>query len=154
MSGSERHYDHAPAPAFHFCRTNDRVFRIIAAFDDHVRLEMPDKVERRVLGENYDEIHALERGEHVRAFGVAPYRARRTLEAAYRLIAIDADYERVGAAARGSEDVDVAGMKQVEDAISERHATLPSSFPALGLRPCRNLCRGVSRLQGLLITAG
>ena len=154
MSGSERHYDHAPAPALHFCRTNDRGFRIISAFDDHIRLEMPDEVERRVLRENYDEIHALERGEHVRAFGVAPYGARRTLEAAHRLIAIDADDERVGAVARGSEDVDVAGMKQVEHAVSERYATLSSSFPTLGLRPCRNLCRGVSRLQGLLTTEG
>ncbi len=154
MSRSERHYDHTPAPAFHFCRTNDRVFRIIAAFDDHVRLEMPDEVERCVLGENYDQIHALERGEHVRAFGIAPYGARRTLEASHRFIAVDADDERVGAVARRSEDVDVARMKQVEHAIGERHATLSSSFPALGLRPCRNLCRGVSRLQGLLITAG
>jgi hypothetical protein len=48
----------------------------------------------------------------------------------------------------------VPGMKQVEYAVSERHATVSSTFPTLGLRPCRNLCRGVSRLQGLLTTAG
>ena len=154
MSGSERHYDHSPAPALHFCRTNDRVFRIIAAFDDHVGLELPDEVERRVLGENYDEIHALERRDHVRAFGVGTDWASRTLEAPHRLIAVDPDDESVGALARGSEDVDVPGMEQVENAIGERYATLSSCFPTLGLRPCRNLCRGVSRLQGLLTTEG
>src|SRR6266550_562719 len=154
MSGSERHYQHAPAPALHFCRTYDRVFRVIAAFDDHIGFQMSDKIERRVLGENYDEVHTLERCEHVRTLGVAAHRSRRTLEAAHRLIAVDADDERVGAVARSSEDIDVPGMKQVEYAVSKRHPTLSSSFPTLGLCPCRNLCRGVSRLQGRLTTAG
>src|SRR5882762_888250 len=154
MSGSERHYQHAAAPAFHFFRADDSLFRIIAAFDDHVGLQMSDKIERRVLRENYDEVHALERSEHVRALRVAAHRPRGTLEAAHRLIAVEADDERVCALACGGEDVDVPGVKQVEYAVSERHPTLSSSFPTPGLRPCRNLCRGVSRLQGLLTTAG
>src|SRR6266403_1169107 len=154
MSGCERHYQHPPAPAFHFLRTDDRIFGIIAAFDDHVGLQMSDKIERRVLGENYNEVHALERSEHVRALRVAAHRPRETLEAAHRLIAVDADDERVGAVARSSEYVDVPGMKQVEHAIGECYPTLSSSFPTPGLGPRRNLCRGVSRLQGLLTTAG
>lgn len=154
MSGSERHYQHAPAPALHFPCTDDSLFRIIAAFDNHVGLKMPHKIERSVLGENYDEIHALERGEHVRALRVAAHRPGRTLEAAHRLIAVDADDERVGALACGGENVDVPGMQQIEDAVSECDPTLSSRFPTPGLRPCRNLCRGVSRLQGRLTTAG
>jgi len=154
MSGSERYYQHPSAPAFHFRCPNDRVFRIIAAFDDYVGLQMSDKIERSVLGENYDEVHALERRENVCTLGVGAHRTRRTLESAHRLVAIEADDERIGAGARGSEDVDVPGMKQVEYAVGERHPTLSSSFPTFGLRPCRNLCRGVSRLQGLLTTAG
>jgi hypothetical protein len=154
MSGSERHYQYAPAPALHFRCTDDSLFRIIAAFDNHVGLEMPHKIERSVLGENYDEIHALERGEHVRALGVAADRPGGTLEAAHRLIAIDADDERVGAVACGSENVDVPGMEQIEDAVSECDPTLSSSSPMPGLGPCRNLCRGVSRLQGVLTTDG
>lgn len=154
MSGSEGHYHYAPSPAFHFRRANDRVFRIIAALDDHVRLEVPDEIERRILGENYDEIHALERRQHVRALCVAAHGTRRALEATHGLIAIDADYERVGGFARGGENVNVAGMKQVEHAIGERYPTLPSSSPPLGLRPCRNLRRGISRLQSLLTTNG
>ncbi len=46
------------------------------------------------------------------------------------------------------------GMQQVEDTIGECYPTLPSSFPPLGLCPCRNLCSGIARLQGLLITEG
>ena len=115
---------------------------------------MPDEVERRVLGENDDKIHALQRCKHERALGVAAHGPRRTFEAAHRLIAVDADDERVGALARGSEEIDVAGMQKVEHTVSERYTTLSSNSPALGLNPCRNLRRGVSRLQGLLTTAG
>ena len=154
MSGSERYYQHAPTPALHFRCADDSLFRIVAAFDNHVGLEMPDEVERSVLGENYDEIDALERREHVGAFGVAAHRARGTFEAAHRLIAVDTDDERVGAVARGGEDVDVPWVKQVEYAVSERHPTLSSSFPTPGFRPCGNLCRGISSLQGVLTTAG
>ena len=154
MSGSEGHYHDSPSPALHFRGTNNRVFRIIAALDDHVGLEMPDEAERSVLGEHYDEIHALERRQHVCAFGVAAHGARGALEPAHGLIAVDADDERVGGFARGREEVDVAGMKQVEHTIGERYPTLPSSSPPLGLRPCRNLRRGISRLQSLLTTDG
>jgi hypothetical protein len=48
----------------------------------------------------------------------------------------------------------VAGMKQVEHAIGEGYPTLRSSSPPLGLRPCRNLRRGISRLQSPLSTDG
>jgi hypothetical protein len=71
---------------------------------------MSDEVERRVLGEDYNEIDALERRQHVRAFGVTAHGPRRTLEAAHRLVAVDADDERVGAVARGGENIDVPGM--------------------------------------------
>jgi hypothetical protein len=154
MAGSERHYHDAPSPTLHFRRANDGVFRIVAPFDDHVRLEMPDEVERRVLREDYDEIDAFERRQHVCAFGVAAHGARRTLEAAHGLIAVDSDDERVGGVARGGEDVDVPGMKQVEHTVGKRYPTLPSISPPLGLGPCCNLRRGISRRQGLLDTVG
>ncbi len=91
MAWSDGHHDDATSPALHFCRANDRVFRIIAALDDHVGLEMSDEVERRVIGENYDEIHALERRQHVSALGIAAHGARRTLETTHGFIAVDAD---------------------------------------------------------------
>lgn len=154
MAGSEGHHHDAPSPALHFCRANDRVFRIITALDDHVGFEMPDEIERRVIGKNYDEIHALERRQHVSALGVAAHWARGALETAHGFIAVDADDECVRGIACDGEDVDVAGMKQVEHAIGERYPTLSSSSPPLGLRPCRNLRRGISRLQSLLSTDG
>ena len=154
MARSEWYYHDAPSPAFHFRRAYDRVFRIIAAFDDHVRLEMPDEIERRVVGEDNDEIHALESGQHVRTFGVGTDGARRTLEAAHRFVAVDSDDERVSGAAGSGENGYMPGMKQVEHTIRERYATLFASSPPFRLRPCRNFRRGIPRLQSLLITVG
>lgn len=154
MAGSEGHHHDAPSPALHICRANDRVFRIVAALDDHVGLEMPDEVQRRVIRENYDKIYALEGRQHVSTLGVAAHRACGSFETAHGFIAVDADDERVRGLARGAEDIDMAGMKQVENAIGECYPTLRSSSPPLSLSPCRNLRRGISRLQSPLSTDG
>lgn len=154
MSGSKRHYHDAPSPTLHFLGTNDRLFRIIAALDDYVRLEMLHEVQRRVFGEYYDEIDALETCQHIRAFGVAPHRTRRAFEAAYGFIAVDAHDQRVCAFARGGEKIDVPRVKQIEYTIRERYPTLSSRSPPLGLRPRCNLCRGMPRLQSLLTAKG
>lgn len=154
MSGSERHHYDAPSPAFHFRCADDGVFRIVATLDDHVGLEMPDEIERRVLRKNYDEIDAFERRQHVGALGIAAHRPGRTLEAPHRLVAVESYDERVSGFARGGEDVDVTRMEEIKNTVGERYPIFPSSFPPLGLGPCRNLRRGISRLQGLLDAEG
>ena len=154
MSGSEWYNHDASSPAFHFRRAYDRVFRVIAAFDDHVRLEMLDEIERSVVGEDNDEIHALQRGQHVRTFGVGTDGARRTLEAAHRFVAVDSDDERVSGAAGSGKNVYVPGMKQVEHTIRERYAALLASSPPFRLSPCRNFRSGIPRLQSLLMAEG
>jgi hypothetical protein len=154
MAGSERHYYHAPSPALHFRCADDGVFRVVAAFYDHVGLQMRDEIEGRVFRKNYYEIDAFERRQDVSALGVAAHRPRRTLEAAHRLVAVDSYNEGVSGSARGGEDVDVTRMEEIKNTVRERYPTLCSSSPPLSLYPCRNLCRGISRLQGLLDTLG
>jgi hypothetical protein len=48
----------------------------------------------------------------------------------------------------------VTGMEEIKNTVGERYPTLPSSSPPFSLCPCRNLRRGISRLQGLLDTVG
>jgi len=71
---------------------------------------MPDQIERRVLGKNHYQIDALERSQDVRAFGIGTNRPRRPLQPPHRLIAVEADNERVGGRARCEQDVDVTGV--------------------------------------------
>jgi hypothetical protein len=48
----------------------------------------------------------------------------------------------------------VARMEQIEDPVGKCYLILPLGSPALCLRPRRNFCRRVDRLQSLLITIG
>ena len=81
MSGRERNDEDVSSPTLYFGCADDGVFRVISAFDDNIWTKVGDKIERRIVGENYDEVDALERGEHVRALGVGTYGARGPLEA-------------------------------------------------------------------------
>src|SRR6266550_556286 len=112
MSGSERYDDNASSPAFHFRRANDRVFRVVAAFDDDIGLEMLDEVEGRVFGKNYHEIDTFERREHEGAFSIAPDGAGGTLEPAHGLVAVHPDDESISRSSRRAENVDVPWMDQ------------------------------------------
>src|SRR5882672_224175 len=154
MSGSERYDYHATSPASHLRRANDRFFRIVTALDDDIGLEMLDEVEGRIFGKNYHQIDAFERPEHESAFGVASHRAGRTLEPTHGLIAVYSDDESIGRFPRRAENVDVPGMDQVENTVSESYPTFSSGSPPLGLHPCSDLLRGISRLQSLLRAEG
>ena len=154
MSRSERNDEDASSPTLYFGGADDRVFRVIPAFDDNVRTKMADKIERRIVRENYDEVDTFERAQEVRALGVGTYRTRRTLEAADRIIAVDPNDERVRAFTSSGQNIDVSGMKQVEHAVREGYPSLPCSSPPFGLSPRRNLFGGISRLQSLLMTDG
>jgi hypothetical protein len=46
------------------------------------------------------------------------------LEAAHRVIAIDADDQRIGGAPRGDEEIDVSRMEQIEYPVGERDPIL------------------------------
>ena len=154
MTWCQRNDDDLSAPAFDIRRTDDRVVRVIAALDDHIGPEMSDQVKRCVLRENYDEIDALERRENVGALRVGADGPCRALEATYRFIAIDADYQRVGRLSRGGKHVDMARMKQVEHAVGKCHSTFSARPPALRFDPGCNLCGRIPWLQSLLTARG
>jgi len=154
MSGTERYDDHPTSPAFYFRRANDRIFRVVTTLDDDIGLEMLDEVEGRVFRKNYHQVDAFERRQNEGAFRVASHRAGRTLEPTHGLITVYSDDEGISLLARRGENVDVAGMDQVEDTVCESYPTLSSGSPPLSLNPCSDLLRGISRLQSLLRAEG
>ena len=154
MTWGERYDDDAPAPTFYFGCANDGFLRVVSAFHYDVGLEMPNEIERCVFGEDHHKVHAFEGGDDVSSLGVAPHGTRRSFEAAHGLIAVDADDERVSRRARGRENVYVTAVEQIEDTVRERDPALSPSSPPFGLRQCRNLRSGISRLQSPLITMG
>ncbi len=110
MTGSQWHHNRAPAPTLHFRSSNNCLLRIIAALDDHVGPEMSDQIERSIVGENYDEIHAFERGEEVGALGIAAHGTCGPFETADRIVAVDANDESLCCLTSGREDVDVPAV--------------------------------------------
>ena len=83
MSWREWDDENASSPTLYFGGADDRVFRVIAAFDDNVRTKVADKLERSIVGKNNDEVDALESGQDIGALGIGAYGASWTFEAAH-----------------------------------------------------------------------
>ena len=154
MSRCERNDEDASSPTLYFGGADDRVFRVISAFNDNVGTKVADEIERRIVGEYYDEIDALERTQYVCPLGVGAHGTCRTLQAADRIIAVDSNDKRVRALTSGGENIDVSGMKQVEHAIREGYPSLLCSSPPFGLGPRRDFSGRIPRLQSPLVTDG
>ena len=154
MSWRERDDEDASSPTLYFGGADDRVFRVISAFNDDVRTKVADKIERSIVGKNNDEVYAFDCGQDVRALGVGTYWACWTLETPHRVIAIDPDHERVSALTRGGENIDVPRMEQVEHTVRECYPSLSCSSPPFGLGPRRDLFSRIPRLQSPLMTDG
>ena len=99
---------------------HDAVARVVGAFDEDVRRERLDQRQRRVLVEQDHAIHGGEAGEHPGARLLARHRPRGALaEPPDRGVGVEADHERVALAPGGLEQLDVAGVQQVEHAVGE-----------------------------------
>ena len=154
VTGSERHDNDASTPTFDFCCADYSVFRIIAAFHDDIRLEMPDQIERGVLRENYYEVDAFQRGKHVCSLRVGAYGTRRSLEATHGVVAVDADYQSIRGGPRREKHIDVSRVQQVEHAVGESNSTFLARPPTLRRHPGCYLRRRIARLQSLLAAEG
>jgi hypothetical protein len=120
----ERDDDNAAAPALHFVRSDNRRFGVIAALHNHVRLQSFDQLERSILGKDNNEIDAFHGREHEGTFRGAANRPARPLEPSHRVIAVDADDQRISGPARGAEEIDVSRVEQIEDTVGERDPIL------------------------------
>ena len=63
-AGNEGNRLDRPSSAFHHIASDDAIDRPIAAFDQHVRLQRRDQIERVRLGKDDDVVDAGQRGKH------------------------------------------------------------------------------------------
>jgi hypothetical protein len=96
------------------------------------------QIERCVLGKDNDQIDALERGQNITPFRVGANRSGRPFEPAHGLVAVDTDDQCIRGVPRCRENVNVAGMEKIENAVGERDLTFARSAPTFGLNPCCN----------------
>jgi hypothetical protein len=150
LTWCEWHDDYAATATFYFGGANDRGLRIISALHDDVRLEQLHELERCILSEHYDEIDGFDTGKNVSSLALAPHWPFRPFESADRRVAVDADDERVRGFSCREQEINVAGMKQVEDAVGERDSIPSSGSPPLRLFPRCNFRRGIPSLQSSL----
>lgn len=154
LPGSQRNDDALAAPAANLGSTDDAVGGVIATLDDDIGAESGDEIERRVLVEDDDGVDGLEPGENIGALCFAPDRTVGALQAPNARVAVQADEECVPAQARAAEDVEMAGMEQIEDAIGEDDpATLPAA-PVPRALPVEDLPRRIEGRQKLLSARG
>ncbi len=117
-----------PAPGADFCRADDRVGIVVAAFDDDIGADGDDEFKRRGLVEDDDSIDGGKSGQDAGALGLADDRTIRAFEAADGCVAVDGDDEPVAEATSLLEQCDVADVQQIEAAVGKDDA-LAVGFP-------------------------
>ena len=132
--GDERHADDPAAPGLDPVGADDAVAGVVGAFDQDVGRERLDQLERRVLVEQHDAVHRGEAGEHPgraacsSATGRPAPLPRRRTDASV----LTPDDQGVALAPGGLEQLDVAGVQQVEHAVGEDDAARWRGAPGDG----------------------
>jgi hypothetical protein len=131
MTWRQRNDDDVAAARTDLPCADNGVRRIVATLHNDVGTEQLNQLERRVLLEERNGVHRLQRGEHISTLTLGADGSIRSLQPFHGCVAIDSDDEHVAASARTNEDVDVAGMQQIEHTIREHNAA------GLAFTPCR-----------------
>jgi len=119
MTLLDRNTDHASSTCFDNVAADDGVSRPIGPFDEHVGLQSRNDLVRRLFVEDDSSIHDAKAGEKLRAFGLSVHRSAGALVSTNRSVRIDSDDESIAFLARSGEIPDVAGVKQIEDAVGK-----------------------------------
>ena len=83
----QRHADYASPPGNHVFRAHDRIECVVGSFDQDVRFQAANQLERRLLSENDDAIDRRERRDHASALRVGDDRPLWTLSQPARVTA-------------------------------------------------------------------
>lgn len=114
-------HDH-PAGGFDDLVADHLLAGVVAALHQNARRDARDQVDRRVLLEDHDEVDGFECGQHFGTRALVLDRAIRALQPPHRGVAVEADDQPVAGGARRGQNLDVAGMQDVEAAIGEADA--------------------------------
>ena len=131
MAGCQWNDDDAAAPAPDLNRANDGIRLVVAAFHEDVGTNDINELSRCVFLECYHGVNSFERGEHITALSLAANGSRWTFEALHGRVTVDPHDKALPLGARAKENVDVPGMKQVEDAV-RKHDWRRGVLPPLG----------------------
>ena len=139
LSGRQWDHDNTTAPRANLRRPDDGVLGVVPTLHENIGTQTLDELERCILVEEDDAIHHLERGDDIRALRLRANGTRRALQTANRIVAIEADDQRVASPAGAKQNVDVSRMEQIEDAVGEYDAPVLGCAPACSTGPVVNL---------------
>lgn len=147
MTGRQRNDDDVSTTCSDFRRSDNSVGSVITAFDDHIRLQQSNELERCVLLEQRNGIDHGEGSEDVHPLSTGSDRPGGTLEPLHRVIAVDADDERITVRSRANEHIDMPRMEKIEHAVGENDATLLPLAPVHKHWPRHRFSLRVERTQ-------
>ncbi len=110
---------HLAATSPDFVGSDDLVHRPIAPFNEHVRLQMQDQLQRGRLVEDDHFVDAPQSQQQPSTFTLADVRFVRPLESPDRRIAIETDDERIAECPATFEQIDMPDVEQVKTAVGE-----------------------------------
>jgi len=116
------HQNHFTAGGFNLFAADDLIAGPVAAFDQNIGKQGGNGFARREFIKNHHGIHTLKAREDFSALLLGNHRTPFPFQDADTFVAIDADDERVAECARGFEQLDVAGVQQVEASVGEDDA--------------------------------
>src|SRR5258708_16642273 len=92
---------------------------VVPALHQHARPDLRDQFDRRVFLKDDNEIDRLQRRQHFRPRALVLNRAPLALQPLCRGVAVQADDQAIAGAARPGQNLDVAGMQNIEAAVGE-----------------------------------
>src|SRR5262249_44351922 len=105
---------------------DDLIQKIIRAFDEKLRPNGPDQLDRRILLKDDDQIDGGQRGQYFRPGLFGLDRAPRPFQPRGRPVAVETDDEPVASRLGLSEQPDMPRVQQIETAVGEAYfKTLP-----------------------------
>ena len=128
MPGRQRDNDDRAAASTNLGCANHGVWSVVAALYDYVRLKYTHELERCVLLEDGNGIDRFECRQHVCTLSFRSDGSVGTLEALYGSVAIQANDENITARAGTEQNVDVTGVKEIENAVGKNDP--PALLPA------------------------
>lgn len=138
MAVEEGNDDDLAACGTHLFGTDNLIFPVVAALDQHIRLQGGDQVQRRLLRKRHDQVDGFQGRQHDAAVGQRVDRSLRALEAADGVVVVKPDDQYISELFCLGQIADVAGVQKVETAVGEDDA------PALG-PPSGNLPQGLGQ---------
>src|SRR5688572_6194125 len=132
--------DYLSSPPFDFFASNNVVYPI-GPFDENIRPDCENHFERRVFIEGANVVNHAQRGKNLTAFNLWKHRTQGPFQAVHRVVGVNRNDQGVPESPRPGQQVQVAGMEDVEAAVGK------NDFPAGGLEAADLPCDGITRMD-------